>query len=288
MLESSAPDDEAGRFLSVYDVIGGSDSETTPVSVDQNVQHASVAASDNNTRLGSELTAPVISTRSVTSVPADIKNSPLPATADTAPVSSDTAPASPTASQTAPTPDVQTTDNVKDNAKDNINDSATGSTNINAVKRSSPSRWIVTGAIVGVSLGFMQSNPDIMHRAPVTAVASAPQMLTAADADAAASFKPDTVADAISVEVSSLITGELTNARRYFDRTGTFTGWRPAAPLLGATGGPYVVVVVDIDGTCYSTGIAPGYDNGIDIDPTGGRCDINSLNKLQQTLDSIG
>ena len=153
-------------------------------------------------------------------------------------------------------------------------------------QRFGPSRWVAAGIIAGVAFASVSGNlPGISSLTGVDTVdAVAPQMLTTESETVQVAGSAET----IPAEVRSVFAAQILNANRYFEVTGSYSGWRPEAPMLGASGGPYLVLVLAADGVCFSTGIAPGYDDDITIDPTGLRCDLGSINDLQSKLDTIG
>ena len=97
-----------------------------------------------------------------------------------------------------------------------------------------------------------------------------------------------TPSQARSNDPVDILTAELTLARSYATTNGTFTGYKPTAPVQGASGGEHLVLTVEIEGRCWSTGITPGYpENEIRFDPSGNRCNTQALAVIQAQLDNM-
>jgi hypothetical protein len=269
MTEQSPTRDESDRFLSIYETIGSSDSVSTSDLKDE-IKVDNVDNVFNNTSNLRVSNSPKIDSLTLL-VDDDSRTSDQNDTTNSATLSKEA-------------------NSIPAKFDPNCTSDDYSQSNLPKEKvRRSLLRWVISGSIVGIALGFIQGNFEIVNREPLSAVAATPQMLSN-------SLSTDTVTkdsvladrETVPVEVSLLINDAMINARRYFDQTSTYTGWRPATPILGASGGPYLVLAVIVKDTCYFTGIAPGFDQTTDRDPTGTRCDTNSINALQKKLDSIG
>lgn len=85
-----------------------------------------------------------------------------------------------------------------------------------------------------------------------------------------------------------MLNNELASARAYAQQHGgSLNGYIINAPLKGAAGGPHLVVTVVVNGTCWSSGITPGYpDNEVRTDPTGQRCNPQRLADVQAQINA--
>lgn len=91
--------------------------------------------------------------------------------------------------------------------------------------------------------------------------------------------------DSGAAYAEELLTADLGRAQEHLTKYGTLKDFRPTQPVGGAIGANIVVLVVDVDGVCYSTGIVPGYDGSIQTDQTGQRCNADKLAELAKSIN---
>lgn len=146
---------------------------------------------------------------------------------------------------------------------------------------------MVGGALIGVFLFGPNSaaEPANVQALVRTGADDASSSDTPPGGSAASFAEP--APEAGLVDAKALLNTALLDAVAFQKRYGSFTGWRPQPPVLGAAGGSVAVVTVIVEGSCYSNGIAPGYDGITRNDVTGVRCLTTSLDALQAKLDTL-
>lgn len=90
----------------------------------------------------------------------------------------------------------------------------------------------------------------------------------------------------VSSDVQGVLAEDLIRARAFADETGSFRGFSPTAPVIGAAGTEALVLVFSTPEGCFFTGIAPGFDEAIKSDPTGVNCTPEALAVVQAELDT--
>jgi hypothetical protein len=130
---------------------------------------------------------------------------------------------------------------------------------------------IVTGAAVGGYFGYNMMANQALSQLPESGSAS--QLVIENQPQASTASKAIDMLDAA-----------VANASVYFSEKATFKGFKPGKPIRVAANAESIVMVVNINGECYSNGIAAGYDSVTRFDPSGNRCDPANFKNLQKIM----
>lgn len=149
-----------------------------------------------------------------------------------------------------------------------------------------PSKWVTAGVLIGLAIASYTNNYQnkLLFSNSQIVEASAPQKLKSESSIISVPENEIIIPD----YVAKLFKEQFINAKAYYKITGTFTGWRPDSPMLGASGGPYLILVHKSIDYCYYSGIAKGFDNSVRVDFTDLKCTISAINNIQLKLNTLG
>jgi len=149
-----------------------------------------------------------------------------------------------------------------------------------------PSKWVTAGVLIGLATALFSINYQSYSLFSDSRIVkdSAPQQLKSESAPFLVSENEAIIPDS----VANLFNDQFVNAKAYYKITGTFTGWRPNSPMLGASGGPYLILVHKSNDYCYYSGISKGFDNTVKVDFTDLKCSISAINNIQLKLNTLG
>lgn len=130
---------------------------------------------------------------------------------------------------------------------------------------------ILIGTVVGGYFGYTMMANQGLSQIPETGSTS---QLTVEDQPGASNAS----------KAVEMLDAAVAAASVYFSEKNTFKGFKPGKPIRVAANTESIVMVVEINGECYSNGIATGYDSVTRFDPSGNRCDPENFKNLQKIM----
>jgi hypothetical protein len=86
---------------------------------------------------------------------------------------------------------------------------------------------------------------------------------------------------------AAVVSATLDDAKQWYAKHGTFTGFTGTEGTDVAAGGPVIIVTAGTGANCTFAGIAPNHDTVIRTDRTGARCRPERLASLRVDLANL-